>query len=190
MEGINLLPEVTEKEIKAGIYRRKTVVVAIGSLVVVGVIILALLSFQVYLSVNANAIEERSKKAEETIGKHQTLEIENLALKEKIDKIEQTLESEIPTSTLLDQVGIAATSNVSPAITITGITTQPDGIFSVEGAAAGSGVFNQWINNLTSQTGQDYFGKINLVTLTGSPGSYKFTFQMNFLKKGVYKVPK
>lgn len=188
--GINLLPEITEKEIKAGVYRRKTTLVAIGSLVVIGVVILALISYQVYLSVSANSIEASSKKAEAIITSHQSLEIRNLALKEKIDKIQQTLESEIPTSTLIDQVGIASSTNISPPITISGISTQPDGTLTVDGTAAGSQIFAQWIDNVTSNTGQDYFSKVKLITLTGSPGNYKFVFQMNFIKRGVYQVSK
>jgi hypothetical protein len=190
--GINLLPEVTEKEIKAGVYRRKTVVVAIGSLVLIGVVIIALLSYQVYLSISANDIQARADKAITTINEplHSTLEISSLALKEKINKIQQTLESEIPTSTLIEQVQTAATKAISPAIQISGISSSSDGTLTVDGAAAGSQVFSKWIDNLTDSAGVDYFAKINLVSLTGTPGNYKFSFQMNFLKKGVYQPAK
>jgi len=57
----------------------------------------------------------------------------------------------------------------------------------VTGVATSSSIFSEWIENLTNANGQDFFDKIDLITLSGDPGNYKFTFKMDFLKKGVYQ---
>ena len=43
--GINLLPEVAEREIKAGVYKRKVNIVALGVLGLVGIVIVGILIF-------------------------------------------------------------------------------------------------------------------------------------------------
>lgn len=183
--GINLLPEVTEKEIHSGVYRRKVNVAALGFLAIVGVIILAVFAYRIYLKVYANSIDERAKKAESRVIKNSTIEVTNSALKEKLDKIQNFLVSEIPTSTLIDQVTTAA--KTSTPINIDGLSATADGSVVVDGTALSSDIFAEWIENLTNTNAADYFAKINLISLTGDPGKYKFSFRMNFLKKGVYQ---
>lgn len=183
--GINLLPEITEKEIKAGVYRKKVNIAAFGALAMVGLIILGLISYRVYLSASAATVENRSKTATENILKNSTIEISSIALKEKLDKIQNILVSEIPTSVLIDEVNKAAAT--SKPIAIQSLNAQADGTVIVDGTAANSDIFREWIDNLTSSTSQDFFSKINLVTLTGDPSGYKFSFSMTFLKKGVYQ---
>lgn len=183
--GINLLPEITEKEINSGVYRRKANIVAIGFLVIIGAIVLILISYQVYLRVNASSIEAKSKEAEQRVIENREIEVTNAALKEKLDKIEKFLVSEIPTSTLIDEVSRA--SRTSSPVSVDGLDADSDGSVIVDGTVISSDVFREWIENLTNTNGQDFFARINLINLTGSPGSYKFSFRMNFLKKGVYQ---
>ena len=102
--GINLLPEITEKEIKAGVYQKKANIAALGTLAVVGVLILGLISYEVFLKVNAQTVENKSQQAESRISKNSAIEISNLALKEKLDKIQSILQSEIPASVLTKSI--------------------------------------------------------------------------------------
>lgn len=183
--GINLLPQLTEAEFKQGVYRRKINIVALASVGVVGIIVLALIGYQIYLKVSADDIQSRTTSAQQKITANQDVEISSLALKQKLDKIEQILTSEIPVSTLVEQVGLAAAT--SKPITITSLTSDSSGEVFVDGTASDSGIFNEWVNNLTSDNGQTYFAKINLITMTGISGSYKFSFKLSFLKHGVYQ---
>lgn len=182
--GINLLPEITEKEIKAGVYRRKVNVAAMATLAVVGVIILALISYQVYLSIRATNVENRSKEAEARIRQNSQVEIINLALKQKLDKIKTILEAEIPTSTLIDKVTEA--SATSQPIALQGMSAQSDGTVTVEGTAVNSSIFKEWAENLTKNSAQPFFSKVQVVSLTGDGSGYKFQISLSFLKKGVY----
>lgn len=186
MEGINLLPQQTENEIKSGVYRRKINVTALVTLGVIGAIIVAIIAYQIFLKIRANDITARTEKAETKIQDNQDIEITNLALKEKVDKIEQILTSEIPTSVLIHQVGVD--SATSTPIKITNITSSASGETFVDGTADNSAIFSQWIDNLTSDSSKEFFSKINLVSLNRSTeGNYKFSFKMTFLKKGVYQ---
>lgn len=183
--GINLLPEITAKEINAGVYRRKANIVALGFLGVIGAIILAIITYQFILERNAKTIESKSRDAEQRVVENRKIEVINSALKEKLDKIEKFLVNEIPASTLIDEVSKAALTT-SP-VSITGLEIISDGGVVVDGTVVSSDIFREWIENLTNSNGEDFFAKINLITLTGEPGQYKFSFRMDFLKKGVYQ---
>lgn len=185
MEGINLLPQLTEAEINKGVYRRKTIITSIASLGIIGAIIIALIAYQIFLKLSADDIKTRSKKAENQVSQYQEVEIANLALKEKLDKIEQILTSEIPVSTLVNQIGVAALTGTT--IKISNISASANGETFVDGTAADSNVFSQWVDNLTSDSSQEFFAKINLISLNRTTeGNYKFSFKMTFLKRGVY----
>lgn len=184
--GINLLPEITEKEIKAGVYQKKVNIFALGALGAVGLIILGLIAYRVFLAVNAQTVENRSKTATDNITKYiSDVEIPNDTLKEKLDKIQNLLTNEVPTSSVIDQLTAAA--QTSQPVTISGLSAQSDGTILVDGTVTNSDTFREWVNNLTNTNGQDYFSKINVVSLTGDSSGYKFSLAMNFLKKGVYQ---
>ncbi len=183
--GINLLPEITEKEIKAGVYQKKVNIAAIGALFAVGIIILGLISYKVFLKVSADTVENKSHQAEERISKNSAIEITHLSLKEKLDKTQSILESEMPASILIDEVTKA--SLTSQPITLQGLSAQADGTVLVDGTAINSTIFKEWIDNLTNDNAADFFSKIKIVSLTGDPSGYKFSFSLSFLKKGVYQ---
>ncbi len=185
--GINLLPQLTEQEIKAGVYRRKINLAALGMLGAVGVIIVGLFGYQLFLTLRANNIADRTKKAENRIVNNRDVEIANKALAEKIKQAQNILTNEIPTSVLVDELSKAAATQ--DPIRLTGVTVS-GGDLIVEGIAVGANPsenFKAWIENLTSSNGKDYFAAINLATLTGSKAEgYRFSFTMKFLKKGIY----
>src|SRR3990172_1971002 len=108
--GINLLPQLTEKEIKAGVYRRKINIAALASVGLIGIIIVALFSYQLFLTFRANNIEERTNKATSQIVENKDTEILNRSLKEKVTQLQTILTSEIPTSILIDQISTATSS--------------------------------------------------------------------------------
>lgn len=184
--GINLLPEVAEEEIRSGVYKRKINVAALLIIGLIGAAIVAILLFQGALALQANSIKNQTAAAEDRIRQNQEVEIKARATKEKLDKIEELLNSAIPSSTFVAEVTKAsATSN---PIKISSINISQNGEAFVDGTAADSEVFKQWVANLTSEESQKYFAKINTTSVTGNPSEgYKFSFKMSFLEKGVYK---
>ena len=185
--GINLLPEVAEREIKAGVYKRKVNIVALGVLGLVGIVIVGILIFQAALALQASNIKNKTSEAEDRIRQNQAVEIKTLATKEKLDKIEQLLTSAIPSSTFVAEVSKAGAT--ATPIALTNLTISQSGEAFIDGTAVNSEIFKQWVANLTSEASQEYFAKVNVVSLTGNPTEgYKFSFKLSFLKKGVYQL--
>lgn len=185
--GINLLPDVAEKEIKAGVYKRKVNVLALGALGAVGILIVGILLFQGALALEANNVKQQTIEAEDKILENQEVEIKARATKEKLDKIEELLKSAIPSSTFVDEIGKA--SATSEPISVTNLSLSDSGEAFVDGTAVSSEIFKQWVTNLTSTEAKKYFDKINAVALTGNPTEgYKFSFKLSFLTKGVYEL--
>ncbi|HSX57666.1 MAG TPA: hypothetical protein VLE47_00145 [Candidatus Saccharimonadales bacterium] len=184
--GINLLPQITENEIKTGVYKRKINVVAIAVIGLIGVIILLILLVRGYLYVQSNLLENRRKEAVSSIQKNASVEVKAIATKEKLDKIYTLLTTTIPSSTLVDQIDKAALT--SPTIAVTEVDISANGETFVGGSAKTSDVFKQWVGNLTNKAANDYFDKVNLVSFSGNPtDGYKFSIKLSFLKKGVYQ---
>lgn len=184
--GINLLPEVAEKEIKSGVYKRKVNLVALGILVLVGVAIVGILVFQGILALQANSIKNQTAEAEDRILENQEVEIKARATKEKLDKAEELLKKAIPSSDFVAQISKSAAT--TEPIKVTSLDIAESGEALVGGTAVNSEVFKQWVANLTSSDSKKYFDKINTVSLTGNPTEgYLFSFKMSFLEKGVYK---
>ncbi len=185
--GINLLPEVAEKEIKAGVYKRKVNLAALVALGAIGIVIIGILVLQGALAIQANIVKDQTAQAENQIRQNQAVEIKAKATKEKLDKIEQLLTTAIPSSTFVTEVTKATAA--TPPVKITSLNISENGEAFVDGLAANSEAYKQWIANLTSDSSKDYFSKINAVSLTGNPSEgYKFSFKLTFLKKGVYQL--
>jgi Tfp pilus assembly protein PilN len=189
--GINLLPQLTEKEIKAGVYRRKINLVALGSVGFIGLVIVALFSYQLFLTVRAGDIENRTQKASEQIRENRETEVLNRSLKQKVEQLQTILTTTIPTSILIKQITEAAAAVPEP-LRLTGISMSGKNVVTVEGLAIGSQPsenLKAWVNNLTSANGKDYFANVELVSLTGNRiEGYKFNYKMSFLKKGIYQL--
>lgn len=182
--GINLLPAIAEREIKSGVYRRKANVVALGVLGFIGVVIVVILVAQVWLALQANSIKNTTAEVEDRIRQKQSVEIKALATKEKLAKIKQLLTAAIPSSTFVSEITKDAAT--PQPIVLTNLTISQNGEAFVDGTAVSSEAFKQWVANLLSEASQESFAKINAVTLTGNPtDGYKFSFKLNFLKKGV-----
>src|SRR3990172_2249852 len=109
--GINLLPDVAEKEIKAGVYKRKVNIFSLVVLGLVGVVIVAILFFQGGLALKANSIKNKTAEAEDRIRQKQTIEIKALATKQKLDKIKQLLTSAIPSSPFVGEIAKDASTS-------------------------------------------------------------------------------
>lgn len=183
--GINLLPEIAETEIKSGVYKRKVNLVALVVLGAIGVTIVVILILQGALALQANSIRNQTEAAEQEIQKNSLVEIKALATKEKLDKTQQLLEAAIPASTFVAEADKAAAAS---QIKLTGLSISQNGEAFVDGTASNSETFKQWVANLTGENGQEYFAKVNVVSLTGNPSEgYKFSIKLSFLKKGVYE---
>jgi len=191
--GINLLPQLTEKEIKAGVYRRKINIAALGFIGAVGVIIVALFGYQLLLTLRAGDIDAKTRKATSKILENRETEIISRSLKEKVEKLQSILSSAIPASELMAQLNLASLTSPEP-IRLTSVALSSPNKITVSGKAVGpnpSESLKNWINNLTSGEGEDNFAAITLTNLSGNrTEGYSFDIQMEFLKKGVYEVIK
>ncbi len=188
--GINLLPQLTNKEVKAGVYRRKINIAALGLIGVVGLIIVALFAYQIFLTLLAGNVERRTEEATSKIVENRDTEILNRSLVEKAQQLQTILDSGVPTSSIVEQLDLAA-NNIPEPVKLKAISVIAKNQITVDGIAVGSNPsesLKTWIDNLTSISGQDYFTKISLSSLTGSKSEgYSFSFTMDFLKKGLFK---
>lgn len=183
--GINLLPEVAEKEIKAGVYKRKANIASLVIIGFIGILIIGILVFQGGLALQANSIKNKTAEAESRIRKNQEFEIKALATKQKLDKIKQLLNSAVPSSEFVSRM--VKDAETSQPIVVTGLNISQNGQAFVDGVAVNSEIFKEWVGNLTDEASQEFLGKINVISLTGSPSDgYKFSLKLEFLKKGVY----
>ncbi|HEY4694373.1 MAG TPA: hypothetical protein VIH52_00145 [Candidatus Nanoarchaeia archaeon] len=181
--GINLIPELTEKEIKSGVYRRKANLAAIGALASVGLIILLLIAYRGYLFIQARGIENRTSEVEKIVVSFREVEISTLTLKEKLTQIDKLLKESLPASEAVGEViGAAGTST---PIAIKNLNISDTGEILVEGAAVTSEVFAEWVDKLTSGRGAQVFSKINLVSLVKNESGFGFSIRADFTKRGV-----
>lgn len=196
--GINFLPEVAEKEIQKGVYKRKINVVAVGALLAVGLIIFGLISYQLFLSAQAGQLKKDTTKQEARFTEKRSdgstlaeIEIKNEALIDKLNKAEKFLKEQLPGSVAIGETQTAANTDAdaanAPEISLKKLNLTSDGTYLVTGFATNSQVFNTWVTNLTNTNGLEYFAKINMVNFTGAPArGYDFDFNLKFVKRGVY----
>jgi len=177
--GINLIPELSEREVKGQSNRRNVNLIAIGSLGVVGIIILVIILYQVYLALVANNVKDQSSQLQQKIGQLADVEISTLALKDKLSRINKILKNAFPASAAAGEV----LADGAP-ITISGVEMQDNQDVLVNGVAGSSDVLGAWLDNLSADK---FFGHINLVSLVRddkTPG-YSFSILMNYTKKGL-----
>ena len=185
-EDINLLPEVTEKEVKKGVYQRTVNMAAIIALLIVAAILLALFGYQFFLASTAKRIDSQTKSAEQEISNQRSKEITRRALVGKLDVANIFLASSTPYSEAMGKIlGVFKKSG----ITLVESTFKGAGQISISGEAKSSNNFGKLVDGLTDEKLSDTFDRVRLVSLTGvEKEPYKFTIDLRFLKKGLMEA--
>lgn len=185
-QGINLLPEVTEQEVRKDVYKRKLNVVSIAALLAVALILLGIFAYQLSLKTLKTRAERESKNLEEQISFQKEKEIAQRALVDKLDQIDKLLDEAIPVSSAVANVSNLAKG--SGRVTITALDVKSDGDVDVSGKASDSNTLGKFFNALISTNIQNIFDEVTLTTLSGERGEpYNFTINMDFKLKGLKK---
>ena len=187
MAEINLVPEIAQEEIKKGVYRRKSNIAAIVSLVVIGVIIGSLFAAQLALFVWGNKVESDTKTAEDIILSEKEKYITRNSLVDKLKKAESFLAARVPYS--------AGFTELAAVLKDTNVVLKQadfgeDDLVTVSGEAANSTDLDKLISVLVSDKTKKTFGAVQLVSLTGTKENpYTFTVDFRFPPKPGW-VPK
>ncbi|MCH7541978.1 hypothetical protein IH981_04370, partial [Patescibacteria group bacterium] len=102
-QDINLLPEISEAEVKSGAYRRKINFTAVASLLVVAAILLALFGYWLFLAAQSRRIDSQTKEAESVILSQSRKEITRRSLVEKLDEVDKFILGVIPYSEAVER---------------------------------------------------------------------------------------
>lgn len=182
-EGINLLPQVTEGEVKRASYKRSVNVFAIVALLIVAAILLSLFAYQFFLVSTARRISVQTKTAEETIVQNSDKEINHRSLVEKLQEATKFLATAIPYSDAFDK--LTSVLNKS-AVALTDSKFEADGDVTLDGKASSSGQFGKLVDELTSQELTKSYTGVNLVSLTKEiEKPYVFKVDLKYIKKGL-----
>src|SRR3989344_8845931 len=140
-QGINLLPELTEQEVKKEFYQRKISVVSIAALLCVALILLGIFAYQLFLQTQRSRVEADAKNLEKQILDQQSKEILQRTLTDKLNQIQIILSEVVPVSSAV--ANISNLARESGGISINSINLKSDGDVSLEGAASNSRVLGR-----------------------------------------------
>jgi len=180
-EGINLLPEIAEVEVKKGVYRRKINIFALLVLAVLVTILLGFIFYWGYLGVRAKLLSDQTATAEKKILDQRAKEINQRALVDKLDMSKNFLTTALPYSVSIDKIiGI-----------LEGAATLTDNKFDsknldITGEVSDSGKFSTLVDRLNDPALSGTFGTLVLNSLTKDVADkpYKFDISFKFLKEG------
>lgn len=181
-QDINLLPEISEAEVKSGAYRRKINFTAVASLLVVAAILLALFGYWLFLAAQSRRIDSQTKEAESVILSQSRKEITRRSLVEKLDEVDKFISGVIPYSEAVE--GLIDMLKKSS-------TKLQKGVFlganiSVTGEVAASKNFKTFVDQLISEASKEAFGNVLLTSFRKEEDEpYVFTIEMDYLKQGV-----
>lgn len=184
-QEINLLPQLTEKEVSREVYKKKVNVSAIAALLGVVVILLGLFSYQLFLQTSRTRVDREAKNIEDQIQQQQTKEISQRALVDKLNQIEKLLNEAPPVSSAVANVlKLSKEGNIS----LSQVSVKSDGDVQVAGTSTTSTLLGKFFKAL-ADVDEKIFAKINLSNLSKEAGEpYQFTIDMDFQLKGL--IPK
>ena len=191
-QDINLLPEITEEEVRKSTYTRRVNFVAIASLLVIGTILLAVFGYWLFLAANSERLKVQTKNAEEQILSPSLTrkEITRRSLVERLNEAGQFVSSVIPYSESIDKIiKFFSASKVS----LTENEFKDSGDQTLIGEFVSPSHFKTLTDKFISEGEVENFGGVTLVSLTkeeldektGKEGNYIFNLGMKYLKKGI-----
>jgi len=194
-QDINLLPEITEEEVRKSAYTRRVNFVAIASLLVIGTILLAVFGYWLFLAANSERLKVQTKNAEEQILSPSLTrkEITRRSLVERLNEAGQFVSSVIPYSESIDKIiKFFSASKVS----LTENEFKDSGDQTLIGEFVSPSHFKTLTDKFISEGETENFDNVTLVSLTkeeldektGKEGNYIFNLGMKYLKKGISGV--
>ena len=194
-QDINLLPEITEEEVRKSTYTRRVNFVAIASLLVIGTILLAVFGYWLFLAANSERLKVQTKNAEEQILSPSLTrkEITRRSLVERLNKAGQFIASVVPYSESIDKIiKFFSASKVS----LTENEFKDSGDQTLIGEFVSPSHFKTLTDKFISEGETENFDNVTLVSLTkeeldektGKEGNYIFNLGMKYLKKGISGV--
>ena len=183
-QGINLLPELTEQEVKKEFYRRKISVVSIAALLSVAIVLLGIFAYQLFLQTSRSRVEREAKSIEKQILEQQDKEILQRTLVDKLNQIRVILSEAVPISSAV--ANISNLARESGGISIKSVDLKSDGDVSLAGAASNSRALGRFFNAVISSETQKIFDQIVLNHLSRDKGSpFNFSINMDFKPRGL-----
>lgn len=183
-QGINLLPELTEREARKEVYKRKVNIVSIAVLLSVAVILVGLFAYQLFLQTSRSRAERESENLENQILDQKEKEIAQLALVDKLNQIDKLLNEGVPTASAVATVSDLASG--SGGVSITSFKIKSDGDVLLAGTARNSRTLEKFFESLISKNIKATFDNIILINLSGERGKpYDFSIDMDFKPKGI-----
>ncbi len=183
--GINLIPELTEKELRNSANKSKANRAAIITLVIIGVIVLALILYRIFLGFQTGSVADQERAAEAKIANYRDVEVSQLTLAQKLTQARTILQQALPGSVALAEVTDAAVK--ANTIILKHVVLNDSGTLTIDGLAPNSTIFASWIDNLTTGDAAKDFSRINLVSMVRNELGYNFSMLMEFNERGLLK---
>ena len=185
---IDLLPEITEEEVKKNAYTRKVNFAAITSLLVVGAILLGLFGYWGFLAANSQRLKSQIGSAEQDILSQSRKEVTRRSLFGRLEEAAKFVTSVFPYSEGVDKIIKFASSS---KIELTNKEFDERGNMQITGKFVKPTDFNSLINKFTAEKESDTFGAVTLISLSkgedeeDSSGDFVFTIGIKYLKVGL-----
>jgi len=178
-QAINLLPQIAEKEVKQGVYKRKINLVAIVSLLATASVALGLFAYQLVLTTQARALENNTKRVEERIKEKFELEVKQRALVDKLDAVAAYLDKNKSTAKAFRRIIDLANSG---KVALSKVDFGSGGAIIVTGTAANSTNLGSFFDNLTAENPEATvtLEKPIANTISVSAAQFQFTIRVNY----------
>ncbi len=181
---INLLPELSQKDVRAEVYKRSASVTSVAALLFVALVLVGLFAYQLFLKTSTSRTESNAKDLQNQILNQKSKEITQRSLVDKLNEIDVLLKGAVPTSSVA--ASLTKLAKGSGAISLTQLTVKSDGSVAVSGTANGSASLSRFLKTLVSKDLESSFGKVVLDNLSAEKGSpYNFSVNMNFIPVGI-----
>lgn len=183
-QGINLLPEQSERESKKEVYKKKINVVAIASLFTVALIFLGLFAYQLFLQSARSRVETQAKDVQDQVTAQKAKEVSQRTLVDKLNQIDSLLDQAVPSAEAVSEIRKLAKKSGNISITVLSVKSDGDLVF---GGSTNSTInIQKLFQEIIGSEQIDNFGAITLESLSKEEGQpYLFTLNMDFKPRGL-----
>ena len=183
-QGINLLPEISDKDTRTEVYKKKVNVIAITSLLAIALIFMGLFAYQLFLQTSRSRVEGESKEKQEQILTQQTKEISQRTLVDKVTEIDKLLGEAVPTASAVATISDVAKRSGDVVVVKLSVKSDGDVIFS--GSTSSTLSIQKLFRNLIDTSILSTFANVSLESLSKEEDQpYSFTINLDFLPKGL-----
>jgi len=183
-QGINLLPEISDKDTRTEVYKKKVNVIAITSLLAIALIFMGLFAYQLFLQTSRSRVEGESKEKQEQILTQQTKEISQRTLVDKVTEIDKLLGEAVPTARAVATLSDIAKKSGDVLVVKLSVRSDGDVIFS--GTTGSTTSIQKLFRNLIDTGILSTFANVSLESLSKEEDQpYNFTINLDFLPRGL-----